>query len=70
MGGLPASSSLREPGASFVPLGHSTSSGDWATEVGMVEDGWIVIKGKKSRPPSHPSQIYLQSSKNKSKGKI
>ena len=48
-----------------------SDSGDWAAEAAKVEDGWTAVKGKKSRPSSHPSQMNLRSSKkgSKSKGK-
>ena len=70
-GGLLASGSSGEPGVFSVPPGRSVSSGVWAAEAAKVEDGWTVVKGKKSRPSSHPSQMNLQSSKkgSKSKGK-
>ena len=71
VGGLLASSSSGESGVFSVPPGRSASSGDWVAEAAKVEDGWTAVKGKKSRPPSHPSQLNLRSSKkgSKSKGK-
>ena len=70
-GGLLASGSFGESGVFSVPPRLSASSGDWAAEAAKVEDGWTAVKGKKSRPPSHPSQLNLRSSKkgSKSKGK-
>ena len=70
-GGLLASDSSGEPGVFFVPPGRSVSSGVWAAEAAKVEDGWTTVKGKKSRPSSHPLQMNLRSSTkgSKSKGK-
>ena len=51
---------------------HSlVSSRDWIGEATKVEDGWTVVKRKKSKPSAPPLEMNLRSCKggSKSKGK-
>lgn len=48
----------------------SVSSEAWLGEVARVEDGWIAVKRKKSKPSVPPLDMNLKSCKGGSKSKI
>ncbi len=65
--------SLRENAVASASLGFhsSVSSRDWIGEAAKVEDGWIAVKRKKSKPFAPPLEMNLWSCKggSESKGK-
>ncbi len=67
------SDSHREIGTASMPLGFhcSISSKAWVAEAAKIEDGWIVVKSKRSKPYAPPLDMNLLSCKGnfKSKGK-
>ena len=66
----PRESVLLDDSSSPVYLVDSiVSSGNWQKDAARLEDGWIVVKGKKSRPSIPPLDINLQSHKGGSKSK-
>ena len=73
---LPVSSSLDVDFpvvASSLVLGISGGSGvadlQWQKAIGLVEDGWTVVKGKKIKPSIASFDMALCSHKKGSKGK-
>lgn len=42
---------------------YSISSRVWVAEAKKVEDGWIVVKRKKTRPSAPPLEMNLRSCK-------
>lgn len=72
VGGLLASGSSWEDGFFSDSLRLSASSQDWAAEAAKVEDGWTIVKKKKSRPSAPLLKMNLKSCKggNNPKGKM
>lgn len=67
MGQLSAGS-YREVASASVPSG-SVSSEVWVAEAARLEDGWVAVKGKRSRPSAPPLDMNLRSRQGKFKSK-
>ena len=68
MGQLSAGS-YREFASASVPSG-SVSSEVWVAEAAKLEDGWVAVKGKRSKPFAPPLDMNLRSRKGNFKSKV
>ena len=46
------------------------SSKAWVVEAAKIEDGWIAVKSKRSKPSTPPLDMNLQSHKGNFKSKV
>lgn len=67
-----SSGSHREIASASAPSGFqcSISSEVWVAEAMKLEDGWIAVKGKRSRPFAPPLDMNLRSRQGKFKSKV
>lgn len=63
----PRESSLLVVSLSLICLVDSIASRNWQIDVARLEDGWTIVKGKKSQPSIPPLDMNFWSYKGGSK---